>query len=183
MSSLLGGMGKSDILNNISNLNSKETNNYINRFLENNNDRDMTNNYSSNITDFNFVSSNKCKIYRMLVYIEDNSSMKYEDFGSISNGLINGLRVYYKETSSSNKVYIDGGYPIKTNSDFSKVCYDVDIKISGTGNNHFSSRWTFEKSGTLIYLDSGGEIGVTLNDDLSSLVQFNIVVQGFNFQS
>lgn len=177
--SLLGDI----TLNKLSLNNSRKnkTNNYINEFLKNSDSRDMTNDYSSTATDFEYEPTEKCKIYRMMIYIEDNSSMKYEDFGGITNGLTNGIRVWYKETSGSSKVYIDGGFAVKTNRDFAKLCYDVDIKTAGSGNNHFASRWTFANSGTLIYLNSGGSIGVTLNDDLSSLVQFEIVIQGFSF--
>ena len=159
-----------------------ENNNYINEYLKNGGNNNMIGDYSSSVTDFVFTATKKTKIYRMLIYIEDNGTMNYDTYGSIS-ALTNGIRVFYKQQPNGKKFYIDGGYAIQTNGNWAKICYDVDIKAIGSGNSHFAARWTFANAGTSIYLNVGGEIGVELNDDFNGtgLIEHKIVVQGFDF--
>jgi hypothetical protein len=160
----------------------KEENSYISEFLKNGEIFNMNGDYSVGVTDFIFTATKKTKINRLLLYIKDNGTMNYDTYGSIQK-LTNGVRVFYQQQLNSKKYYIDGGYSIQSNGNWSKRCYDTNIKSTGSGNNLFSARWTFSESGTSIYLNIGGTIGVELRDDMNGtgLIEHKIIVQGYSF--
>lgn len=157
-----------------------ENNNYINEYLKNGGNNNMVGDYSSEVTCFCYTATKKTKISRMIIYIEDAGTINFNTYGGLSE-LTNGVRVYYKQQPNGKTNYLDAGYSIKTNGNWAKMCYDIEIKAIGSGNSEFSARWTFAASGTTIYLNVGGEIGVELNDNLTGLIEHKIIVQGFDF--
>jgi hypothetical protein len=116
---------------------------------------------------------------RLIAFIKDGGTF---DSGSYGNGitLTNGLVI---------KVYRDGverinltnSQPIKTNTDWSKFCYDTLLSNYGAGDETLSVRWTFSKSGTFLKLDGSenDKICVELNDNFAGLTEHTFLFQGF----
>jgi len=138
--------------------------------------------YSVTPTDF-FIQPASGEIFilhRMLVMIEDSSGMAARDYGNIANGLTNGIAIgTFRDGVLVNQ--LTQNTPILTNGEWARPCHDVDLKTWSTGNEVLTVRWTFEKSGKPITLNGGKKesFRVTLNDDLTGLVEHTFHVQGY----
>lgn len=115
---------------------------------------------------------------RMIVSFEDAGGMQAQEYGNIGSALTNGIEV--KVVNEDDTVIMDltDGVPVKTNSQWARLCYDVDVKSWGSGNDLCVVRWTFTKSGDAIYLEEGQRLVVYLNDSLVGLISHYFLVQG-----
>ena len=116
----------------------------------------------------------KWVIHRLLLLIEDNA-MSWNKFGGISP-LTNGVKIDYDD----NAIQTDISHTnIKKNRDFVIESYDTNIKSEST--DLLSMRWTFKKSGTpLVMLGStNDEFRFTINDNLTGLIYFHAIIQGY----
>lgn len=139
-----------------------------------------TGNYSVAADDF-YISppdGQTYHIYRMIVHIEDDTGMQVQDYGNITNGISNGVSVLVEDPDSTEILDLTDGLPITTNGEWTRVCYDVDVKSWGSGNEVLSARWTFAASGSPIVLPSNWSLIVRLNDDFSTLLDHTFKVQG-----
>ena len=75
------------------------------------------------------------------------------------------------------------GVPITTNGNLGRICYDVDIKGWGTGNEVLLARFTFEKCGYPLILEPGEKLVINLSDDCSGLVDHYFLIQGYEIDS
>ncbi len=114
---------------------------------------------------------------RMLVTIKDVGA---PDAGSYGNSitLTNGIGVRVRDASDTLVVDLTAQKKVKTNGDWSTLCYDVQVVDFGTGDDYVAVRWTFAKSGLPIILRPGYKLEVTLDDDLTGLVEHSFNVQG-----
>ena len=78
-------------------------------------------------------------------------------------------------------VDLTDGVPVKTNAQYGGLCYDVDVKSWGSGDELLTARLTFTKFGQYIRLDGAvnGRLVVTVNDDLDGLISHRFLAQGF----
>lgn len=125
--------------------------------------------------------------YRLIVYIEDNAAMRVQDFGAISGGLTNGVDIEVVQGGVTFDALDDAS--IRTNGEWAAFCYDASFLDHGAGNNVFKARWTAAPSvgvingrgqmgGSMPFcLQEDDQIIVRINDDLTSLVDFRIMVQ------
>lgn len=151
-------------------------------YLKYNGNNDLTGDYSITPADFVYTATRKLNIKNILMYMQDSSQIHYELFGSIAS-LTNGLRFWYKLSSSSNKIYLDAGYPLKTNGDFGKISFDVTLKEKGAGENVFVGQLDFKQAfDDGLMLEKGGSIGITVNDNLSGVGILTMFVKG-NFSN
>ena len=149
-------------------------------FLRYNGSNDMAQNFSASPVDFELLATKRLEIKSVVLYMQSSSQIHYELFGNIS-ALTNGLRVYYKLKSSSEKIYLDAGEAIKTNGSFGQLSFDVELKEKGSGHNVFTGLWDFEQHfGDKLLLNKGGSFGITVNDNLSGIGVFSIFVKGIN---
>lgn len=148
-------------------------------FIKYNDSRNMNQNHSLSPVDYTFVAPRRLEIKNIILFISDPSQIQFELFGSITE-LTNGLRVWYKQKSTDDKIYLDAGFPIKSNSDFAKLSIDIEIKPKSAGDNVFAGRWDFkEHFGDNLMLEKGGSFGITINDDLSGINMMTIFVKGY----
>lgn len=122
----------------------------------------------------------KLDITRVMHSMTTDGLGNLPDFGDIVGGLTNGMVL--------RKKYIDGTFAnitnIKTNGDFSLMAYDFDRFVAanpGTGVNGSKWRMTFggeEKMGTVIRLSAGEDLQWVIQDDLSSILNFENMAQG-----
>jgi hypothetical protein len=119
------------------------------------------------------------RIARLLPFVEDQGTF---DSGSYGNGitLTNGISIRVQNDSGTIVDLLDG-LPIKLNTHWARICYDMSISSFGTGNEYLHARWTFAKSGQMIRLvgDNNERLEVVLNDDFSDLVSQYFMVQGY----
>lgn len=117
-------------------------------------------------------------VARLFVTIRD-TMITAEKYGGIASGLTNGINIDHREEGDIIKDLL-GGFDIKTNIDWARFCYDVDLKTWGAGDEFVTVRWTFEKSGEPLILHGGkaGRLVVTCNDDMTGLISHTFTAQG-----
>lgn len=125
-----------------------------------------------------FKIMGKLFIYRMLVYLKDQTDFWTETYGGRS-ALTNGLLVQ-KRLISDDSVIVDylDGLPIKSNPDWGRVCYDTVPDELRAGQRHLKVRWSFYKSGQPISLSKEEYFCVVIQDDLTPLAEHYFSVQG-----
>ena len=154
------------------------------RYLDTDGDGGGTKNangdYSSAAEDFKIIppSDEHWYLARMIVSIVDTGS---HDSGKYGNNitLSNGITVALKNSSDVTINDITDGVPIMKNSDWGRLAgVDVNPMSWGSGDDQTIVRFTFEKSGEPLELKDGNYLAVTLNDDLSGLVEHYFMVHG-----
>jgi len=119
-------------------------------------------------------------VHRVIVMIEDTSGFAARDYGNIADGLTNGIELKtYRDSVEIND--LTGGAPIQTNGEWARVCYDVDLKTWGPGNEILVVRWSFDKSGIPVTLvgAKNESISIDVNDDMTGLIEHTFMVQGY----
>jgi len=160
----------------------------INRFLTDDGlEGDGTNqsaNRNGSVTAVPFYAGPRTGVWeinRMLILIEDNAVIAADDYGGVSV-LTNGVSIDVKEGGSGGTVLQDmtDGFTIKSNVHWAGLCYDMTEHTFGSGNNFIVVRWSFSRSGQPIILNSNRNenLVVTVNDDLTGLVEHNFLIQG-----
>lgn len=129
------------------------------------------------ISPANLQAGTKWDIVRIIFVITDDVVMDDEKFGGLT-ALTNGIVLRR----------VDGTYKnifnVKTNADFIAHSYDVDYSAKApAGFYGFRCRRTFggqDKNGVVIRLDAdtSDELQVIVQDDLSALTRFHVIVQG-----
>jgi len=117
-------------------------------------------------------------LHRMIVSVVDSGSF---DSGAYGNGLALsvGLEIaVYRSADDSVVLDLLDGNPIQKNIDWTWVCYDANVSNYGTGNESLNVRWTFTKAGAPVTVSRGEYLGITVNDDLTGLVDQRFFIQG-----
>lgn len=155
------------------------------RFLDTNGDgsgtKNAIGNYAAAATDFYIAPPVGERYYlaRLIVLIEDGAAgFDSGDYGAITSGLTNGVVVKWVRSTTTHD--LTDGVPVTNNVEWACLCYDVALQTFGAGNSFLTVRWTFERRGAGILLTNPqDQFVVTLNDDLSTLVQHRFQVQGY----
>lgn len=123
------------------------------------------------------LENEKLLVARAMIHVVDFGTF---DSGSYGNGitLTNGIQIFYRRGGID--LDVTNGLPVKTNVDWGRWCYDINISSFGIGNEALNARWSLTKYGTPwgIVLEEGDRLGVRLNDDLSGLVEQSIILEG-----
>ena len=117
-------------------------------------------------------------INRLIVHISDAANPSSDEYGNLGAALTNGIAVNVKDVSGTVVLDLTDALPIKTNADWGRVCYDVQLTSFGAGNDFIQVRWTFAKSGRPLTLPPGYTFGVDLNDDFTGLDGHTFMAQG-----
>lgn len=119
-------------------------------------------------------------VARAIINILAATDIDAKEYGDIGGGLTNGIQVFYRLNGID--LNITNGLPIKINEDWGRWCYNSrPINIGPTNKTPvWQARWTLTKYGTPwgIVLNAGDRLGVRLRDDLSSLTEQTIVLEG-----
>jgi len=132
------------------------------------------------ISPVNLQDSVEWDVVRIIFVMNDDAAMDDGRFGGIVNGLTKGLVL---RTVNGIRKNI---FNIKTNGDFAAHAYDVEYVPATLGPNGqygFRCRRTFggqSKNGVVIRLTAkdADELQVIIQDDLTSLTKFHVIVQG-----
>lgn len=111
-------------------------------------------------------------VSRMMLYMEDSTAFSSESFGGLS-ALTNGWEVRFNDYTIENA---------KDNKTL--VCYMFDLTgntLFGKENQTMMGRWSFTKftdGAEGISIHSGCTFSTVVNDDLTGLDYFNVMIQG-----
>ena len=116
------------------------------------------------------------RVARVMIYVEDNGTFDSDKWG---NGVVlaNGFNFKHKKGDVTTDLLAFG---ITSSGEMASICHDIDHRSFGTGNEFVSFRWTFTKAGATLDLDgnSGDELQVVVNDDMTDLVKMYVMAQG-----
>lgn len=155
---------------------------HVFQFLSNGSTTNAVGDYEGAVSKFTIAPGPKqvFEAYRLIVYIEDAGA---PDSGKYGNNvtLTNGIRVLVRDADDVIVLELDGGDAVKTNAQWSALCYDVSVLNWGSGNDSVTVRWTFAKSGNEVRIDGskGHYLSIELNDDFSDLVKHTFMLQGW----
>ncbi len=111
-------------------------------------------------------------ITRMLISMGTATLPVLTDFGDITSGLTNGI--YFRKTDGNIITYFN----IKTNQDLADLAYDIDF-LASTGDDGLKCRLSFDKTGSIIKLASGEDLEMWVQDDLTGLNRFTVMLEGY----
>lgn len=156
---------------------------WISQNLSNGSTHNAIGNYAGAVEQFTWAPGNNFRalIHRMIVLVEDAGAFDANKYG---NGIVltNGISVYVRDGDDAVVANLTPTIaPVKTNAEWGALCFDVDVKEWGTGNEILLVRWTFERAGIALLLDGdeGHYISVELNDTYVNLVQHRFLIQGY----
>ena len=153
--------------------------NWVSQYLSNGVTIHAVGNYAAAVEQFKYSPTRRVEVHRLITYIQDSGNFSVSTYG---NGVVltNGLRVVVRHADDTLVQAIDGGEPIKSNADWSSLCYDINYLSFGTGDNALAVRWTFERAGAPILIDGtlGEYLAVELNDSFLALTDHTFNVQG-----
>jgi hypothetical protein len=156
----------------------------ISHYLDTNGDAtgtyDAVGDYSGAAEEFYYEApAGGATIERMLVSIGDTVGMQAQEYGNLGAALTNGIVVEIQDEDGVVNVVLTGQAPVHTNSEWGALCYDVDLKSWGSGNELLVVRWTFARSGESVRLNAGQKLVVRLNDSFTGLLSHRFMIQGY----
>ena len=93
--------------------------------------------------------------------------------------LANGLEIKAYDDQDNLLLDFCDGEPITDVTDLANLAgIDVLIDSQGAAQDGFAVRWTLSKAGESLFMRSGSKIRVTVNDDLSTVPHFKMMLQG-----
>lgn len=115
-------------------------------------------------------------ITRIMFKCLTSSAVDLSQFGDIAGGLLRGIVIRR----------VDGDYQnifnAKTNADIKLISFDYDPEVAGGAQQDgFTARLTFagqNKFGAVVRLASDEDLQVIIQDDLTSLVDFEMIAEG-----
>ena len=153
--------------------------NWISSYMTNGSTIHAVGNYAGAVEQFKFAPTRRVSVHRLIAYIQDTGNFSVSTYG---NGLVLtvGIRLVVRAADDSLIQAIDGGEPIKSNADWSSLCYDINYHSFGVGDNALAVRWTFERAGAPILIDGtlGEYLAMELNDSFLTLTDHTFCVQG-----
>lgn len=120
-------------------------------------------------------------IYRMIIHIRSGRvGFDADSYGNL-NALTNGIEInIHNSADDSVMVRLCGGFHVRNNAQWGRLCYDViaDDFGFGFGDRFVTVRWTFSKSGQPLKLSEDEYLAVTISDNLSNLTEHSFMAQG-----
>jgi len=116
-------------------------------------------------------------VTRILFNMVTTNPATFNGFGDIAApGLVNGIEFRKKNADGTFTNYFNA----KTNNRLQLLMFDVDFFDGGNPQavNGLSGRLTFEKLSSPIILNKDEELQILVQDNLSSLVTFEVVAEG-----
>lgn len=116
---------------------------------------------------------------KVLIAISSNKRAEQTDYGDITNGLLNGTIGFIKQKGVKANAF--GEVTFKQNLDWYGVGSEVDLSnFAGVGQTLLTRFATWADTSGFVQLDgrSGDQIGITVQDDLSSLLRQTLVIRG-----
>lgn len=166
-------------------LNTSDAQDFIYKFLKNTaGSADMNVNATSTAQQIFWygpsTGANTC-VNRLLIMVLD-ANIEPTTFGGVAS-LASGVIITAHDTNGTQLLDFSDGKPIANNSQWTYLAgTDAPVLDSGAGpgTDRVAVRWTIGRAGSSLNLRAGQSIRFTIQDDLSTLVEFRAMVQGIN---
>lgn len=120
----------------------------------------------------------QARVTRMVIHLTDAGSNP-GDFGGINGGIANGVLIQAFHADDVLGLDFLNGTSIQVNGDYAHISgVDIDVK-TGVGLDSTVARATITKTGSSLLMDPGEYIGLTVQDDLTSISGiYRVMVHG-----
>ncbi len=163
-------------------------NKFLFKRLENNGNHDMNIDGSSTNVEFTYTSPvNKDTFITQITFIiryndiniPDNVLRSQLSFAGMDNGLTNGILINVLDANNNVMLNLSSVMPIKRNLDFALLSSsNINIDLN---NDVILINWKLTDAGSKLLLEENQTLKVTIQDNLSSLLFFNTMIQGTIF--
>lgn len=155
----------------------------ISQYLDDNGDgtgnKSAIGDYSLGVENFFYKATGYTDIHRIIVTVQDSGVFRAERYGALAAALTNGILIKVIASDDLTELAdLTDNIPIIANAQWGSLCYDVDVKAWGAGDQFLLARWTFTRSGSPLRLNPGQSLRVVLNDDFTNLVDHRFLIQG-----
>ena len=118
-------------------------------------------------------------VYRLIVSVQDTATMQAEEYGNLGAALANGIELKHVAANGSTVINdMSNSNPVTINAEWGALCYDVDVKSWGAGDELMLVRWTFNNAGAPIHLKPGESLRLFLSDNFDGLILQCFMFQG-----
>lgn len=119
-------------------------------------------------------------IVRLFFFLQDTSGMRAGFFGDLAGALTNGIRLTVEDNDQNELLDVFDGGAIDKNAEFSKFMYDAKLDTWGPGDEFITARLSFNRfMPEGLALPSEQRLVATVRDDLTSLQNFQIFIEGY----
>ena len=121
----------------------------------------------------------KAVIHRICSKLIDNG-IQTTLFGGMAK-LTNGVKVLTTESTGTIITNYTTDVTMKQNADWALFAGTDGVRevIQGAAEDSFVVRWTLDKAGQNVWLEGGESFEVWIQDDLTSLTEYEVMVQGY----
>ena len=147
--------------------------------------RDATLDFSAGSGTYYYVDppsgSDYARIHRVIGYVRDSTGFEPDTYADTGTALTNGIRFDVLDASGT---VIDAvmpeGYTVKTNADWSGICYDTKLENYGgqLSSEVLTFRWTFSKYSDGILIGPDRRLAIHFNDDMTDVSEQHFQTQG-----
>lgn len=124
----------------------------------------------------------KAWLTRLIIHYTDNGVFSGAEYGA-GSALSNGIEIFTAaESTPTTPILNFTPLPVIANADWGRYCYDISyLSWSDVNNRSLQGRWTFGRAGNIPVIDGDNLefLGTYVRDDLSSLIDHTLMLQGY----
>lgn len=112
-------------------------------------------------------------ISRVMFSALTSTEPQLSDFGDIAGGVTRGVQIRRVDGTYQNIINF------KTNMEMKNIMFDLEIQtVAKNAQDGFTGRFTFERLGQVVRIGEGEDLQVIIQDDLTSLISFEVIAEG-----
>ena len=150
---------------------------FVFEYLKNGTVSDANVDASASAQNFDYTATSRFTLQRLNFVMVDGGA-GYGEFGGLGAALTNGLKFQVLSGSTVLEDFGTDDVPIKTNEDFGALAGVDNIIHPAAGDDSHPVRWTIAKAGKPMLIEKDQIIRMIVNDDLSDLSKFRVMIQG-----
>ena len=139
----------------------------------------MTGNYFVTPADFFYLATSFFDIHSFQITISDAAKFNQSDYGAITGGLTNGVRVFIYKTDFGVEFPLLSSVPFKTNQQWFQITSSASLTaFEGTPQTLVVDFDLAKDYGTPIQMVKGDKFITRLNDDFTGLTGHTAMIRG-----
>ena len=139
----------------------------------------MTGNYSVTPADFFYLAVGFFDVHSLQITISDAAKFNQSDYGAITGGLTNGVRIFIYKTVVGVEFPLLSGVPFKTNQQWFQVTSGAVLTtFEGTPQTLSVTIDIQREYGIPLQMVKGDKLIVRLNDDFTPLTGHTAIIRG-----
>ncbi|MFA6060723.1 MAG: hypothetical protein WC756_21180 [Taibaiella sp.] len=139
----------------------------------------LNGNYAAAPTDFYYKATSQYDIHSLLIVITDGAKFNQPDYGAITGGVTNGVKLFVRPAGSAADIALLSGVAVKQNHEWLSLTHDTNItSFEGLPQTLMVNFNIVTDYGKPITLGIGDKFIVRLNDDFTGLISHTFGLRG-----